>query len=128
VFARPRHSLTLHSYIRVLSAKACSCMQWCQCLEADYGMDPRIWQSLNGPSFRLSSKLCLCNSFHRCFVLLVEIHKTYLSICNSLVFRTFMMYRDSFYKDQFLMNIQCTLNYIMYTLFLTLSYSMFFMF
>jgi hypothetical protein len=19
-------------------------MQWCQCLEADYGMDPRIWQ------------------------------------------------------------------------------------
>ena len=36
--------------------------------EADYGMDPRIWQSLDGPSFRLSSKLCLCNSFHGCFV------------------------------------------------------------
>ena len=33
-----------------------------------YGMDPRIWQSLYGPSFRLSSKLCLCNSFHGCFV------------------------------------------------------------
>jgi hypothetical protein len=26
-------------------------MQWCQCLEADYGMDPWIWQSLDGPSF-----------------------------------------------------------------------------
>jgi hypothetical protein len=26
-------------------------MQWCQCLEADYGMDPQIWQSLDGPSF-----------------------------------------------------------------------------
>ena len=23
-------------------------MQWCQRLEADYGMDPRIWQSLDG--------------------------------------------------------------------------------
>ena len=32
-------------------------MQWCQRLEADYGMDPRIWQSLDGPSFRHSSKL-----------------------------------------------------------------------
>jgi hypothetical protein len=38
-------------------------MQWCQRLEADYGMDPRIWQSLDGPSFRLSSKLC--NSFYK---------------------------------------------------------------
>ena len=28
-------------------------------LEADYGMDPQIWQSLDGPSFHLSSKLCL---------------------------------------------------------------------
>jgi hypothetical protein len=28
-------------------------MQWCQRLEADYGMDPRVWQSLDGPSFRL---------------------------------------------------------------------------
>ena len=43
-------------------------MQWCQLLEADYGVDPRIWQSLDGPSFRLSSKLCICNSFHGCFV------------------------------------------------------------
>jgi hypothetical protein len=25
-------------------------------------------QSLDGPSFRLSSKLCLCNSFHGYFV------------------------------------------------------------
>jgi hypothetical protein len=43
-------------------------MQWSQRLEADYRMDPRVWQSLDGPSFRLSSKLCLCNSFHGCFV------------------------------------------------------------
>ena len=43
-------------------------MQWCQHLEADYGMDPCIWQSLDGPSFRHSSKFCLCNSFHGCFV------------------------------------------------------------
>ena len=43
-------------------------MQWCQRLVADYGMDPWIWQSLDGPLFCLSSKLCLCNSFHRCFV------------------------------------------------------------
>jgi hypothetical protein len=43
-------------------------MQWCQRLEADYGMDPWIWQSLDGPSFLHSSKLYLCNSFHGCFV------------------------------------------------------------
>ena len=44
-------------------------MQWCQRLEADYGMDPQIWQSLDGPSFHHSSKLCLCNSLHGCFVI-----------------------------------------------------------
>jgi hypothetical protein len=27
-------------------------------------MDPRIWQSLDGPPLRLSSKLRLCNSLH----------------------------------------------------------------
>jgi hypothetical protein len=43
-------------------------MEWCQRLEADYEMDPRIWQSLDGPSFCLRSKLCLCNSLHGCFV------------------------------------------------------------
>jgi hypothetical protein len=32
-------------------------MQWCQRLEADYGMDPLVWQSLDGPSFRLSQWL-----------------------------------------------------------------------
>jgi hypothetical protein len=68
VFARSRHSLTRDSYIWVLSAKSCWCMQWCQRLEVDYGMDPQVWQSLDGPIFRLSSKLCLCNSFHGCFV------------------------------------------------------------
>jgi hypothetical protein len=68
LFARHWHRLTRHSYIRVLSAKSYWCMQWCQRLEADYGMDPQVWQSLDGPSFRLSSKLCLCNFFHGCFV------------------------------------------------------------
>jgi hypothetical protein len=38
-------------------------MQWCQRLEADYGVNPWIWQSLDGPSFRLSSKLCLFSLF-----------------------------------------------------------------
>ena len=31
-------------------------------------MDPQVGQSLNGPSFCLSSELCLCNSFHGYFV------------------------------------------------------------
>jgi hypothetical protein len=63
VFARPWHSLTRHRYIRVLSAKSCWCMQWCQSLEADYGTDVSRWSIL-------SSQLqnCLCNSFHGCFV------------------------------------------------------------
>jgi hypothetical protein len=39
-------------------------MQWCQCLEADYVMEPGIWQSLDGPPLHLSSKLHLCNSLH----------------------------------------------------------------
>ena len=43
-------------------------MQWCQRLNANYGVDPWIWQSVDDPSFCLSSKLCLCNSFHGCFV------------------------------------------------------------
>jgi hypothetical protein len=43
-------------------------MQWCQRLDADYGVDPWIWKSLHGPSFHLSSKLCLCNSFQGYFV------------------------------------------------------------
>jgi hypothetical protein len=68
LFARHWHSLTRDSYIRVLSAKSCWRMQWCLHLEADYGMDPRLRQSLDGPSFHLSSKLCLCNSLHGCFV------------------------------------------------------------
>ena len=41
-------------------------MQWCQRLEADYGVDPWIWQPLDGPSFCHSSRLC--NSFHGYFV------------------------------------------------------------
>jgi hypothetical protein len=31
-------------------------------------MDPWVEQSLDGPSFHLSSKLCLCNSIHGYFV------------------------------------------------------------
>ena len=38
MFARHQHSFTRDSYIRVLSAKSCWRMQWCQRLEADYGM------------------------------------------------------------------------------------------
>jgi hypothetical protein len=34
-------------------------MQWCQRLEADYGVNPWIWQSLDGPSFRLIHIMCL---------------------------------------------------------------------
>jgi hypothetical protein len=37
-------------------------------LVSDYGMDPWVGYSLDSPSFRLSSKLCLCNSFHGYFV------------------------------------------------------------
>jgi hypothetical protein len=33
-----------------------------------YGMGPRVGQSLDSPSFPLSSKLCLCNSIHGYFV------------------------------------------------------------
>ena len=35
--------------------------------EADYGMDLWVWQPLDGPSFHLNSKLCLCSSLHGCF-------------------------------------------------------------
>ena len=31
-------------------------------------MDSQVGQSLDGPSFPLSSKLCLCDTFHGCFV------------------------------------------------------------
>ena len=37
-------------------------MQWCLGLVVVYGMDPWVGQSLDGPSFYLSSELC--NSFH----------------------------------------------------------------
>jgi hypothetical protein len=42
---------SIQQLYRVLSAKSCYCLQWCQRLEADYGMDPWIWQSLDGPFF-----------------------------------------------------------------------------
>jgi hypothetical protein len=43
-------------------------MQQCLQLVVAYGMDPQVQQSLDGPSLHLSSKHCLCNSFHGCFV------------------------------------------------------------
>jgi hypothetical protein len=43
-------------------------MQWCLHLEADYGMDPWVLQSLHGTFFHLCSKLCLFTSFHGYFV------------------------------------------------------------
>ena len=33
-----------------------------------YGVDPQVGQSLDGHFFSLYSILCLCNSFHGCFV------------------------------------------------------------
>ena len=65
-------------------------MQWCQRLDADYGVDPWIWQSLHGPSFHLSSKLCLCNSFHGCFVpKSKEGHSVHTSVFILLEFHVF---------------------------------------
>jgi hypothetical protein len=32
-------------------------MQWCQRLEADYGIDPQIWQSLDGPFLELGTPM-----------------------------------------------------------------------
>ena len=40
----------------------------CLGLVVVYGVDPRVGQSLDGPSFHVSSKLCLCDSFHMYFV------------------------------------------------------------
>jgi hypothetical protein len=37
-------------------------------LVADNGMGPQLGLSLDGPSFCISSKLCLCNSFYGYFV------------------------------------------------------------
>jgi hypothetical protein len=65
-------------------------MRWCQRLDADYGVDLWIWQSLHGPSFRLSSKLCLCNSFHGCFVpTSKEGHSVHTSVFIFLEFHVF---------------------------------------
>ena len=43
-------------------------MQWYLGLVVVYGMDPRVGQSLDGSSYRLSAEFCLCNSFHGYFV------------------------------------------------------------
>jgi hypothetical protein len=46
----------------------CHSARKCLGLVVVYGMDPQVGQSLNGLSFHLSSKLCLCNSFQGYFV------------------------------------------------------------
>jgi hypothetical protein len=43
-------------------------MQSCLGFMVVYGMDPWVGQSLDGHSFFLNSKLCLCNSLHGYFV------------------------------------------------------------
>jgi hypothetical protein len=43
-------------------------MQKCLGLVADYVMDPQVGSSLDTPSFHLSAKLCICNSFHGYFI------------------------------------------------------------
>jgi hypothetical protein len=43
-------------------------MQYCLGLVIVYAMGPWVGPSLDGPSFCLSSELCLCNSFHGYFV------------------------------------------------------------
>jgi hypothetical protein len=63
-------------------------MEWCQRLEADYGMDPWVWQSLDGPFFHLSSKLYLCNSFHG--VLFPNLRRGKVSTLWSSFFLSFM--------------------------------------
>jgi hypothetical protein len=51
-----------------------SVWQWCHRLEANYGMDPWIWQSLDSPSFCLSSKLFLMLEVsYRCWVLWINL-------------------------------------------------------
>jgi hypothetical protein len=56
---------------RMIFLGLATCSQQIQTKEAE-GLTVSIhfclWQSLDGSSFRLSSKLCLCNSFHGCFV------------------------------------------------------------
>jgi len=54
-------------------------MQWCQHLEADYGMDPQIWQSLDGPAFRLSSTLIFSSFKEQAAVVFQELSKFLLS-------------------------------------------------
>ena len=74
-------------------AHVSSCIRsrkWPSRLDADYGVDPWIWQSLHGPSFHLSSKLCLCNSFHGCFVpTSKEGHSVHTSVFIFLEFHVF---------------------------------------
>ena len=55
-------------YNRLLSASTCWHPQKCLGLVIVYGMDPQVGQSLNGHSFNLCSKLCLCNFFRVYFV------------------------------------------------------------
>jgi hypothetical protein len=53
-------------------------MQWSLGLVVVYGMDPQVGQSLDGPSFCLSSELCLCNSFHGYFIPILRRSKVFI--------------------------------------------------
>jgi hypothetical protein len=79
-------------------------MQWCQRLDADYGVDPWIWQSLHG--HEISSKLCLCNSFHGCFVSnSKEGHSVHTSVFILLEFHVFKLaaHQNYFFKYLFIL-------------------------
>ena len=67
VFVRHWQSLSGDRYIRLLSASTWH-PQKCLGLVILYGMDPQVGQYLDGLSFSPCSTLCLCNSFHGCFV------------------------------------------------------------
>jgi hypothetical protein len=68
VFVRHSWSLSGDSYNRLLSASTCWHTQKCVDLVIVHGVDSQVGQSLDGHSFSLCFTLCLCKSFHGCFV------------------------------------------------------------
>ena len=56
-----------------------------------YGMDPQVWQFLNGHSFSLCSKLCLYNYYH---VYFVPYSKEEVSTCWSSFFLIFLCFAN----------------------------------
>ena len=70
------------SYIRLLS----SGYGWHLGMVVVYVIDPQVGQSLDGHSFSLCSELCLCNSFHGCFVPSSKKDSELISECISCAF------------------------------------------